>query len=201
MDKLSANPGTSLNRASHLRRGTRAAGFTLIEVIIASAVLVVGVLAMSGLVATAVQSNGHNRLDSTAVMLTQAVVEQVNTGLNYTPYTGTVGTTTAYLTDCGSHGSGNPWEIDSGEGGPTLTNGTFNWSDPKVAGYHMDYVVCNGNNQTTYDIRWNIKALSGTSSHTSLITVATRMEGGGMGPITFPIYMRVLVGPDPPHGL
>jgi len=200
MDELITNPGVERNRIKSLRRAERTAGFTLIEVIIASAVLVVGVLAMSGLVATAVQSNGHSRLDSTAVMLTQAVIEQVNTGLNYTPKTGTVGASTAHLTDCGTHDSGNPWELDSSEGGPTLTNGLFNWSDPKIAGYHMDYVVCTGNIQTVYDVRWNITALSGTSSHTSMITVATRMEGGGVGPITFPIYMRVLVGPDPIPG-
>jgi prepilin-type N-terminal cleavage/methylation domain-containing protein len=178
------------------RKASGAAGFTLIEVIIASVVMVVGVLAMSGLVALAVQSNGHSRLDTTAVMLTQAVTEQVASGVNFSSTIG--GTGVAKLTDCGTHDSTNPWNVDSGPGGSPLASGKIDFSQAKVSGYSMDYVVCNGSTKTTYDVRWNISPLAtGATTHTNILTVAARMENGGIGPLTFPINMRVMVGPDP----
>lgn len=183
-----------MRKMIRFRRHSRKAGFTLIELVIAGAVLVVGVLAMSGLVAMAVAGNGRSRLDSTATMLTQAVVEQVNSGLAYTSFGGTG---TAYITDCGTHNSGNPWHVASNIGGAPLLDGRIDFSQAVVDGYHMDYVVCNGNIQTTYDVRWNISPLSAAgTSYTHILTVGARMKGG-IRTITFPINMRVMLGPDP----
>jgi len=155
---------------------------------------------MSGLVALAVASNGHSRLDTTAVMLTQAVTEQVSAGINYSSTVGGAGT--AHLTDCGTHTAGNPWPVQSANGGAPLSSGNIDFTQPKVSGYQMDYVVCNGTRQTTYDVRWNLSPLasSGTTSHTNLLTVGARMEGGGMGPLSFPINLHVMMGPDPVPG-
>lgn len=198
MERLETLRKTGLRRAAGSRQHRAAAGFTLIEVIIASVVMVVGVLAMSGLVALAVESNGHSRLDTTAVMLTQAVTEQVASGINYSSTVG--GTGQAKLTDCGTHTAGNAWKVDSGPGGAPISNGNIDFSQNKVDGYHMDYVVCNGSNQTTYDVRWNISPIAtGSTTHTNVLTVGARMENGGFGPLTFPINMHVMVGPDPVH--
>jgi type II secretory pathway pseudopilin PulG len=198
MEQLSSSGRIALRKTVRPHRGDT--GFTLIELMIAGAVLVTGVLAMSGLVALAVASNGHNRLDSTAVMLTQAVVEQVNTGLGYGSYKLNTAGDPASLTDCGTHTDqlNNPWTIESSVGGANLTSkGYIDFSQAKStipAGYQMDYVVCNGAAQATYDVRWNITPVTG---YTRILTVGTRMEKGGFGPITFPINMQVLVGPDP----
>lgn len=180
----------------------RKAGFTLIELIVAGAVLVVGVATMSGLVGLAVASYGHSRLDSTAVILAQAVTEQVSSAIADTSFGGSG---TASLTDCGSHTTiATAWPIDAAPT-PTgqvtlLSSGNIDFSQPKASGYHMDYAVCTGSTVTTYDVRWNITQLSGTSQHSELLTVGVQMEGGGIGPITFPINMKVLVGPDPVPG-
>src|SRR6266536_1004142 len=179
---------------------TNEAGFTLIELLMAGVLLVVGVMAMAGLVGLTVKNNGHSRLDSTATMLNQAVVEQVTSGINYQSFGGTG---TAFLYDCGSHtvGAANPWQVESMIGGAPLSEGKIDFTQPEVAGYHMDYVVCVGDRQIVYDVRWNISSLApaGTTTFTHILTVGSRMHGGP-AIINFPINMRVMVGPDPAPG-
>jgi prepilin-type N-terminal cleavage/methylation domain-containing protein len=207
MDRLRTTRGRVSRRPVRSRGGKPAAGFTLIELMIAATVLVVGVLAMSGLVGLAVASNGHSRLDTTAVMLTQAVTEQVYAGLKYTPNGGDGIADLVDETDCAAHTT-TTWQVESGPGGAPLdANGNIDFSQPKPAsGYHMDYVLCSGTNPTVYDVRWNVSQLTPgpnatqSTTHTSILTVGTRMEGGGTGPLTFPINMRVMVDNNPVKG-
>jgi prepilin-type N-terminal cleavage/methylation domain-containing protein len=177
------------------------AGFTLIELLVAAVLLVIGVMAMSGLVALTVANNGHSRLDSTATMINQAVVEQVVSGIDFQSHGS--GTGTAYLYDCGDHtvAASNPWPVYSNIGGAPIANGKIDFTQAAVTGYQMDYVVCTGNSQATYDVRWNISALvsTGSTSFTHILTVGSRLHGGP-SIINFPINMRVMVGPDPPKG-
>jgi len=184
-----------------VQKQSRQAGFTLIELLIAATLLVVGVMAMAGLVALTVKNNGRSRLDSTATMLNQAVVEQIVSGIDFQSHGS--GTGTAYLYDCGDHSvaSSNPWTVYSNIGGAPISNGNIDFTQAQVTGYHMDYVVCSGNSRTVYDVRWNISALStgGTSSFTHILTVGSRLRGGP-AMLNFPINMRVMVGPDPPQG-
>jgi type II secretory pathway pseudopilin PulG len=198
-----------MRMARSTQRPRNQAGFTLIELMIAGVLLVFGVMTMAGLVGLTVKNNGHSRLDSTATMLNQAVVEQVTAGINYQSFGGTG---TAFFTDCGSHGATNPWPVETEIGGARLQTagssaGYINFTQAKTAipGYQMDYVVCNGGVQVTYDVRWNISAISpaSTTSFTHILTVGAQMEGGATGSagiINFPINMRVMVGPDPQPG-
>lgn len=164
--------------------------------IIAAAVLIIGVVAMAGLVGVAVASNGHNKLDSSATMLAQAVTEQVYTGISNLPYNGNGQTT---MLDC----AGNSWTLDTeaptnlSDQSALKSDGTIDFSStqPKWPNYHMDYVVCAGNVKTTYDVRWNITPLSG-NAYTSMLTVGVQMEGGATGIVNFPINIRVMVGKD-----
>ena len=177
------------------------AGFTIIELLIAGVLLVFGVLTMAGLVGLTIKNNGHNRLDSTATMLNQAVVEQVTSGVNFQSFGGTG---TAFMYDCGDHTieANNPWNVESMIGGaPLNTDGKIDFSQTRVDGYHMDYVVCVGDRRVSYDVRWNISSLApaSTTTFTHVLTVGSRMEGGP-SIINFPINMRVMVGPDPRPG-
>ena len=192
------------SRKPHAPAGQKQAGFTLIELMVACALLVFGIMAMAGLVGLSIKNNGHSRLDSTATMLNQAVVEQVSTGVNYVSYGGTG---TAFFRDCNNK----DWPIDSLGPGANLKNGNIDFledkNDPNLKGYQMDYVVCNGGKKVTYDVRWNITELapppSSITSFTHILTVGTQMEGGAAGAagiINFPINMRVMVGPDPLRG-
>lgn len=199
-------------RENAMRRGSKRrvqAGFTLIELIVAGALLVIGVMALSTMVALAVKNNGHSRLDSSATMLNQAVVEQVMSGISFQSYCSPSDTSPACTTgqaslyDCGTHtvANANPWPIHSALGGAGLISGKIDFSQPQVGGYSMNYVTCLGSNRITYDVRWNISALTSTdnTSFTHILTVGSRMLGGP-GIINFPINMRVMLGPDPPKG-
>jgi Tfp pilus assembly protein PilV len=195
-----------------LQSQRRQAGFTLLELLIAGALLVFGIMTMAGLVGLAVKNNGHSRLDSTATMLNQAVVEQLINGINNRDLINSLDVSnpaSATITDC--NGAGTAWTINStGPGAPLCTNtangcqlGNIDFSDTSFTandGYHMNYAVCSGNKKVIYDVRWNITAPDGLT-HTSILTVGSRLyQAPGptdTGIINFPINMRVMVGPDP----
>jgi type II secretory pathway pseudopilin PulG len=172
------------------------AGFTLIELMIAGALLVFGILTMAGLVGLTVKNNGHSRLDSTATMLNQAVVEQLINGINNKEI---AGATSATIADCNGGAGSTNWTIDSdGPGAPLDSKGNIDFTASQSSGYYMNYVVCNADRRVVYDVRWNITPLTGTA-YTSVLTVGSRIQGGP-AIINFPINMRVMVGPDPRSG-
>src|SRR5215210_646178 len=80
-----------LTGTSRRRRGNPSAGFALTEMLIASVVMTVGGLGAYGIIIMAVGANSRNLHDSTMTMLTNAVIEQVNSTL--------VGSGTAALSD------------------------------------------------------------------------------------------------------
>jgi type II secretory pathway pseudopilin PulG len=160
----------------------RQAGLTMIEVLIAAAVVIVGFMATLGLVLTAIASNNRNRMDSTGTMIAQAVVENISSVL--------VGSGTDSLTDC----AGNNWTIDTGVGGATMSGSQIDFTQASPpANYHMNYAVCNATSQTTYDVRWNVQTVT---ANTYLITVGVKMRGSGTGGnkfFAFPVTLRTYV--------
>src|SRR5689334_5278657 len=132
----------SQNRAKRwmtVRRGSSGpqAGMTMIELLMAGMVMVVGFLGVMILITTAIATNNRNRLDSTGTMLAQAVMEQIKSTI--------IGSGASNLTDC----AGNTWNIDAASGGSTVSGATIDFSAARVTNYSMYYVVCNGANQTT----------------------------------------------------
>src|SRR5437588_12188983 len=79
-------------------------GFSLIELMVAGALLVIGALAVVGMISIAIATNSRNRIDSTKTMLAQAVIEQVSSTL--------IGSGQANLTDC----AGNNFSINATTG-------------------------------------------------------------------------------------
>src|SRR5690349_19347608 len=130
-------------------------GFTLIELMIAMIVLMVGLLALIGLLAVAIRSNGRNKMDSTATMLAQTVLEQINSvmvspGSDGEPYlVDDVGTVhTIHIdTDAGAALRASDGNIDYTETSPSSDYRmlyVFKATDPN-SGAVM---------QSTYDVRW-----------------------------------------------
>jgi prepilin-type N-terminal cleavage/methylation domain-containing protein len=172
------------------RTPKRQAGFTLLELMIAVLVLVFGLLAITALFATAVGNNGRSRLDSTATMLSQSVIEQVTAVLARGG--------PAAMTDCGSPPT--TWTIDTSVGGANLSGSSIDFTQTSPpAGYQMNFVVCNGGGeagtQATYDVRWNVAQIT-TNSY--LVTVAARPKGMQAGRFTFalPVTLRTFIGPQ-----
>jgi len=179
------------------------AGFTLLELMIAALVLTFGLLAITALFATAIGNNGRSRVDSTATMLAQSVIEQITAAL-------ALGGPSS-VTDC----SGNPPlpvcnpsspdpSCPAGTDGANLSGSSIDFTQTSVPyGYSMNYVVCNGGGeagtQAVYDVRWNIHEISTTPPSSSyLVTVAARPKGMQAGRFTFalPVTFRTYVGPQ-----
>jgi Tfp pilus assembly protein PilV len=163
-------------------------GMTLIELSIAGFVLVFGMVSIMGLLILAIGNNGRSKVDSTATMLTQAVLEQISAKL--------AGGGPGSLTDnANCNGTGNTWTIDyqSGAGAPLLGS-KIDFTQGAIANYSMNYVDCNNNIPMTYDVRWNVQNV-GTNG-TYLVTVGARPFGGLPTRFSFslPVTMRAYVG-------
>jgi type II secretory pathway pseudopilin PulG len=178
--------------APHSKKRNPESGMTLIELMIASVVLIFGMLSVMGLLMLAIGNNGRSKIDSTATMLSQAVLEQISAKL--------VGGGPGSITDNNNcNGTGNTWTIAYGQGGANLAGGKIDFVNQAQgavpASYFMNYVECNitNNQKMTYDVRWNIQALGTT---TYLVTVGARPSGGMPTRFSFalPVNMRAYVG-------
>jgi len=168
---------------------------SLIELMIAMAVLSIGMLGSVGMILAGMQSNARNKNDSTAVVLDQEILEMFATLNNYPK------NNFALITDCGVTAGGpsqHQAELDQGAGpagaGATLiaagaNKGDIDWTQPAPAfataatpGYAMNYVACNGD---TFEVRWNIMQVNPNAAgatRISLLTVSSRQTSAKGSP-------------------
>jgi len=196
MSNASRCKGTGKKRGSGFSRGRTSwaqSGMTLIELMIAVAVLAVGLLASMGLIIAAMQTDTRNQTDTAATVVDQEVIEKFATLKTYPKPTQWVS-----VWDC-SVGGGSEHHASLGQGPSPAGNGAalftagtaptpdqvgdIDWTQPVPAlataaaqGYAMEYQACNGD---TYEIRWNVmqlppNAATGATSNTSLLTVSSR---------------------------
>jgi Tfp pilus assembly protein PilV len=147
---------------------------SLIELMIATLVLAIGMGGITVLLVVAIASNNRNSRDTTATLLAQMVIEQISAQHVYAD-------TTINVTDC----AGNSWTIattpgavGTGGGATLKADGTIDFTQSYsdiTSDYAMQYVDCSsaGGIQTTYDVRWNVMSVS-TNTTTRLITAAAR---------------------------
>jgi Tfp pilus assembly protein PilV len=179
-----------MKRPLTCRRGAtkNESGMTIVEVLLAGLILVVGMLSLTGLIIMAIANNGRNKKDSTATMLAQQVVEQIATQ--------SVNGANVQVSDCATP-TPNTWPIavaSAGGGAPLTANGNIDFTKSPVANYQMNFVVCGTNGrQATYDVRWNVTSLD---SFANLVTVAARLKGASGDPNLFaiPVNLRTIVG-------
>ena len=167
---------------------------TLIELAIAGFVLVFGMLSIMALLVIAIGNNGRSKVDSTATMLSQAVLEQLSAKLS--------GGGPGSLSDNSNcNGTGTAHQIGYDPGGASTAGSGIDFtqaqntigSDSNGNPYYMDYVDCNNNVQAIYDVRWNIQSLGNA---TYLVTVGARPKGNLPQQYAFaiPVNMRTYVG-------
>lgn len=150
-------------------------GMTLIELMIAMVVLAVGLIAIANVVAIAIANNNRNRMDTTSTMLSEMVLEQIQS----VPASSNVVLT---VTDC----AGNVWNINTtgaaapaGAGANLLAaTGSIDYLQPEAgvpAGYSMDYTTCGpAGSQFVYEVRWNV--VNGVNTFTKVVTVSSRRK-------------------------
>lgn len=160
------------------------AGMTMVELLIAAVVMVVGLLALMGLFSLAIGNNGRSKVDTSATMLSQAVIEQISAVLARGG--------PSMVKDC----TGTTWNIETTVGGAKLKGAGIDFTESAPpANYHMDFIVCGDDAagpQTVYDVRWHISIVS----NSYLVTVAAKPKNLGPARFAFalPVTMRSYVG-------
>jgi prepilin-type N-terminal cleavage/methylation domain-containing protein len=164
-----------------------AAGMTLIELMIAMTVMAIGLPACMMMVLIGMQTNSRNKMDTTATVLDQEIIEKFSTLKQYPKPVSVV------IYDCALNGSSaNVHNASLGAGaapagsGAALYTGTnasevgnIDWTQavPALAtsttpGYAMQYQTCDGD---IYEVRWNVMEISpNPNSRISLLTVSAR---------------------------
>jgi prepilin-type N-terminal cleavage/methylation domain-containing protein len=173
---------------SKKRNRTGERGFTLIEVLLATAILLVGVVSVAQLVPISIRSNFNNRYDSSAVVIAQRELDQmVYQGLQSTAFTDADGR----ACNLGSITTSNVVY-----GNPVIMVGTqvaIDFNAAAVAGYNFTFTDPNDAIGIPYEVRWSvISNVSGTKvvSKRYILGVWKREPGRLMGPVTLDVWVQ-----------
>jgi Tfp pilus assembly protein PilV len=178
-------------RVNLIRRGGDLrgdSGVTMVELMIAGVVMVVGFLGLMILIMTAIATNNRNKMDTNATLAAQMVLEEIRSDVQ----TGN----SPSLTDCG----GTTWNIGMGTTaigaatGANMSGATIDFTANPVTNYQMLYQVCTANGgQATYDVRWNVTRLT---NGVWLVVVGSHAKGASndLKYFALPVTLRGIVG-------
>jgi prepilin-type N-terminal cleavage/methylation domain-containing protein len=159
-------------------------GMSLIELMIALVVLMVGVVGSMYLIGLSMGGNGRTKQQSNSTAIAQMMVEKISSVV-------ASGSPTLTITDC----AGNSSTIATAAGGSALTSaGVVDFTQSAVSNYQMLFTDCaTGGMQFTYDARWNITQ---PTPYTKLVTVSVQKQNAGKDPKFFslPVTIRTLTG-------
>ncbi|HXT72660.1 MAG TPA: prepilin-type N-terminal cleavage/methylation domain-containing protein [Candidatus Angelobacter sp.] len=165
-------------------------GFTLIEMAVATAVLLIGIVGVAKLVPVAVNMNMGNRSDSTSLVIAQREMDALlgqPISANPATFTDPQGLVCPAAGVCNLGNVATPGVI---VGSPLLNLGNrplINYGVAQVAGYSFNYSDPNDPTDTQYDIRWAVITLgNGTTASAKRFIVGVRRSGGNFAflPIT-----------------
>jgi prepilin-type N-terminal cleavage/methylation domain-containing protein len=168
------------------RKTGKERGMTLIELMIAMVVLLVGVVGSMALIGYAMSGNGRNKQQSNSTVIAQMLTEKISS--QKATLTGSL-----TVTDC----TGTSTTVNTAAGGGALTSaGTVDFTQAAVTGYQLYYTDCGTNGrQMTYDVRWTITQ---PTTYTKLVIVSAQLKNaaGTSNPTMYslPVTVRTLVG-------
>jgi len=166
-------------------------GSSLIELMIACLVLMVGVAGTVSLIPIAIGANSRNRQQSNSTVIAQMVMEKIMSVPAGNPAVLTINDCVPNTFNINTAGT-----TGSGTGATLLASGDVNFNVAAPAGYGMLYTACGPTGgQSTYDVRWNIQTPS-NSTFVSLITVSAKLRGSGtdIKYFSLPVTIRSMSG-------
>jgi prepilin-type N-terminal cleavage/methylation domain-containing protein len=170
-------------------RSVQQRGMSLIELLVAITVLMIGVTGCVCVIPFAIGTDYRNKQQSNSTVIAQMVTEKI---MSVSAGTSPVLT----LSDCaGNNPTINTAGSATGTGGSLDSNGGVDYTQSQAsagAGYYMDWTTCGTSGQAaTYDVRWNIKSPDGAIK---IIAVSARLKAGPAGVFALPVTIRSLVG-------
>jgi len=170
-------------------------GFTLVEMLIATVIVVVGLVAVAQLVPTSMMMNANNRSDGTALVIAQRQMEALRAvPLTATTFTDPLGVTCPLGQTCNT---GNPAQAGV-VGCPVVL---FNNSpvidftqNPAAAGYGFTYTDPNDPSGAVNDVRWAVVTVTnGINGPVAGRRIIVGVFRRGMKTITYPISLDTMV--------
>lgn len=172
----------------------RQSGFTLLELAVATLILMVGVAGVVQLVPASQQSNFKNRVDTTAMVFAQREMDQmINQPLTVANFVDADGNAISL---------GSQTVSNTVFGGPVIMQGTvatLDFTQPAVAGYNYTFIDPNDQGDAhaaTYRMRWAvISTVNGGTVVSKRFIVGCRRVGqtGVAGQILLPAVVDTLV--------
>jgi prepilin-type N-terminal cleavage/methylation domain-containing protein len=180
--------GCTSTRRGHQR------GFTLVEMMIATVIVLVGLVAVAQLVPTSVLLNTNNRNDGTALVFAQrqleALREQPLTSLTFSD---PLGVTCPSGNTCNL---GDPTQPRQLIGSPVVPNSAGNpiidFSADAVDGYSFTYLDPNDPFRVAYDVRWAVITITNGQLVTGKRIIVGVFRRGTQAP-SFPITLDTMV--------
>lgn len=170
------------------KSGAKSRGFSLLELSMAMAVLLVGLLGGMLVIGVASANNGRSKFHTTAATLAESTMERILA----IPETATGTAAQTQITDC----SGTTYTVETAVGGsPLISSGAFSgsidFSQATQPNYSMNYAMC-GASGGNYDVRWRVDP--GPTLSTQLITVSVKSISANGALLTLPYTLHYLRG-------
>jgi len=126
-------------------------GFTLVEMLLATLILLVDLVAIAQLVPASILLNYRNRMDSSTLVFAQRQMDQMlDKPITVTSFQDELG----YICQLG-----NPAPVNAIQGNNVVFNNNqtlIDFASPPVPGFSFTYQDLADPNQTTYDVRWAV---------------------------------------------
>ncbi len=168
-------------------------GFTLIEMLIATVVIVVGLVAVAQLVPLSVRLNAGNRDDSTALVFAQRELdEMLDQPISATTFSDPQG---VLCPAGGTCNLGNPAQPKVPVGSPVVmlnNRPMIDFTQAQVANYSFNYTDPNDPFGTSYDVRWAVITYSNGVSATGKRFILGVLRRGGNVPF-LPLTLDTMV--------
>jgi prepilin-type N-terminal cleavage/methylation domain-containing protein len=157
------------------KREGNARGFSLLEMLLATVILLVGLIAIAQLVPATILLNFRNRTDSSALVFAQRELDQfLDQPLHLTSFTDAIGNTCAL-------GNASPANAVQGSSLKVDINNQviIDFTATLVSNYNFTYQDPTDPSGTTYDVRWAVVVTgNGSTVSSKRIILGIRQQGG-----------------------
>jgi prepilin-type N-terminal cleavage/methylation domain-containing protein len=175
-------------------RQRRQQGFTLVEMLMATAIVIVGLVAVAQLVPTSVMLNSNNRNDGTALVFAQREMEAMREQpLIATFFTDSLGVLCPLGAQCQL---GDPTQPNQLVGSPVVLSQNspiIDFTAAPVAGYSFTYVDPNDPAGTTTDVRWAVIMNRNPANVVTSRRIILGVFRRGMRTPSYPVTLDVIV--------